>query len=181
MPLESDGRPVYERATARVVVLDHDNRALLINEVDPEAPGRTSYWLTPGGGIDPGESPREAAVRELYEEIGLRAQPDDLRGPIAKRTVVHAFSDRILVQPETFFVTRTATVDIAPNGLTELERRVLLGHRWWSVSDLRQTNDMIWPAGLVNLVIAYDSPSAWPVSLSTAQESTVPVATPDNS
>jgi 8-oxo-dGTP pyrophosphatase MutT (NUDIX family) len=175
MPLESDGRPVYERPTARVVVLDPDNRALLINEVDPAAPGRPSYWLTPGGGIETGESPREAAVRELDEEIGLRISADDLRGPIAKRTVIHGFSDRILVQPETFFVVRTHSLEVTPNGLTAIEKQVLLGHKWWSASDLRETAAMIWPAGLVTLVIAHDSPSAWPVSLSTAQESTVPV------
>ncbi|MER6010822.1 NUDIX hydrolase [Streptomyces bluensis] len=29
-------------------------------------------WLLPGGGIEPGESAREAAVREAYEETGCR-------------------------------------------------------------------------------------------------------------
>lgn len=176
MPLESDGRPVYERATARVVVLDHNDRVLLINEIDHEAPEPVDYWLTPGGGIDPGESPRQAAARELDEEIGLHVAPEDLRGPIARRTVVHAWSDKIMVQPETFFVTQVDSLVVAPNGLTPEEQRVVIGHRWWSVGDLRGTNAMIWPTDLANLVIARTSPSAWPVSLSTTQESTVPVA-----
>lgn len=35
-------------------------------------------WTTPAGGCRPGESPTECAVRELWEETGLKAQPEDL-------------------------------------------------------------------------------------------------------
>ena len=38
-----------------------------------EAEGRGDWWQMPQGGIDPGEEPREAARRELYEETGMRS------------------------------------------------------------------------------------------------------------
>ncbi|WP_405865878.1 MULTISPECIES: NUDIX domain-containing protein [unclassified Streptomyces] len=31
-------------------------------------------WVPPGGKVDPGETPREAARRELFEETGVRAE-----------------------------------------------------------------------------------------------------------
>ena len=34
--------------------------------------------VAPGGKLEPGESPEQAAVRELAEEVGLRADPRDL-------------------------------------------------------------------------------------------------------
>jgi len=43
---------------------------------------RTSYrsgWTTPGGAIKRGETPVNAALREAFEEIGLRLRADDLR------------------------------------------------------------------------------------------------------
>jgi 8-oxo-dGTP pyrophosphatase MutT (NUDIX family) len=37
-------------------------------------------WALPGGRLDPGESPAEAALRELAEEIGLTLAPDAILG-----------------------------------------------------------------------------------------------------
>ena len=56
--------PRRERAT---VVLIRDGRVLLARD------GGSRYFNMPGGAIEPGESPAEAAARELLEETGLRA------------------------------------------------------------------------------------------------------------
>ena len=39
-------------------------------DTDPGVPG-SRWWVTPGGGVDPGESEEEAAVRELAEETDM--------------------------------------------------------------------------------------------------------------
>ena len=40
--------------------------------------GGATHWDIPKGGAEPGESPREAALRETTEETGLRLAPDEL-------------------------------------------------------------------------------------------------------
>ncbi|MGH1550071.1 NUDIX hydrolase [Leifsonia poae] len=39
-----------------------------------------SGWTLPGGGIDPGEDPADAVVREIAEETGYAAEAGDLLG-----------------------------------------------------------------------------------------------------
>jgi len=48
---------------------------LLVRRAYPPYAG---YWALPGGHIDPGEAPAEAAVRELDEETGLMLTPDTM-------------------------------------------------------------------------------------------------------
>ena len=51
---------------------DSDGRILLVR-MSPEK-AWTDGWVTPGGGGEPGESPREALLREISEETGIRVK-----------------------------------------------------------------------------------------------------------
>ena len=51
----------------RVVILDEDNRVLMLKQRHEEH----DIWMVPGGGIEKGEDARQAAIREVKEETGL--------------------------------------------------------------------------------------------------------------
>lgn len=53
-----------------LVVLIHNNKALILKR-SPNSFSHPNKWGFPGGGIDKGESPEQAAVRECEEEIGI--------------------------------------------------------------------------------------------------------------
>lgn len=55
-------------ATASAIVLDDAGRVLLIHH------NKVGRWLYPGGHIDPNEDPAQAALREVREETGIRAE-----------------------------------------------------------------------------------------------------------
>ncbi|WP_229051547.1 NUDIX domain-containing protein [Aeromicrobium sp. Leaf350] len=62
--------PVIEVVAA--VVVGPDDRTLLVRKRG------TSAFMNPGGKPEPGESHRQALVRELHEEIGLTVDPAEL-------------------------------------------------------------------------------------------------------
>lgn len=55
-------------AAAGVLFLDRDGRVMLVR------PTYKPYWDIPGGYLEPGESPRSACEREIFEELGIRAR-----------------------------------------------------------------------------------------------------------
>ena len=59
--------PFYRPAVG-IMLLNRDGRVFIGRRID--MPAGLAAWQMPQGGIDPGESPRAAALRELEEEVG---------------------------------------------------------------------------------------------------------------
>ncbi|MDP3976163.1 MAG: NUDIX domain-containing protein [bacterium] len=59
---------MYRPNVAAVVRRDSDGKYLVVHK-----PRKHHAWQFPQGGIDPGESPKQAVLRELEEELGTRA------------------------------------------------------------------------------------------------------------
>ena len=141
-----------DRPTARWLILNGQGRVLLFRFVYADGPlAGTTFWATPGGAVDPGETYEDAARRELFEETGLRVSDP---GPqVARRVVSFRLPDgRMARVDQRFFFLRIDAFDLSPDGWTEEERRVLAEHRWWSAEDIRAAPETIWPQDLADLV-----------------------------
>ncbi|MEZ4605663.1 MAG: NUDIX domain-containing protein [Deinococcales bacterium] len=54
------------------------NQEILLCRLSPSVEGFAGYWTLPGGGIDFGEDPTDAMIREVSEETGLTVQAKSL-------------------------------------------------------------------------------------------------------
>ncbi|WP_344442356.1 NUDIX hydrolase [Kitasatospora nipponensis] len=159
---------VRERKAARVLLLDRSDRLLLFRGFDPAEPERT-WWVAPGGGLDPGEDPRQAALRELREETGLTEAEVELGPVVAENLAVFSFDGRHYEQQQWFYLARTVRdrTHLDSSGCEPGERDQLTEARWWSVAELRGTTEQLYPQGLADLVagLLKDGPPVLPVRL----------------
>jgi 8-oxo-dGTP pyrophosphatase MutT (NUDIX family) len=148
-------RPL-QRDAARVLLLDPQDRVLLVAH-RPSA--RQRVWTAPGGGLRPGEDHLAAARRELREEIGIDAQV----GPwIWTRHEVFPYVDVWLEQDERWYLARTDAVDPST---APLDDPGLAAARWWTVAELRDTQEELAPAELAShlATLLRDGPPNTPI------------------
>ena len=137
-----------ERRAARVLLVDAEDRILLLCGGDPSAPERGTWWFTPGGGIDPGETPEQAATRELAEETGLRVGTDALGEAVHERTTRFRFGANDYPQDEQYFLLRVGTHEVDTTGADAVVDPGVTGHRWWTRDELRRTSERVFPEEL---------------------------------
>lgn len=149
--IHPDGREhVTHRETSRIIVKDRDGRFLLLLTHFDHGVGLPPRWITPGGGIDAGESVLDAAVRELREETGLVVAADALRQPIAEIPGWWDWADgeRFHSFVDHFFALTVDRFELDTSGWTESERHDVIDVRWWSLDEIDQEQPFLGPKGL---------------------------------
>jgi 8-oxo-dGTP pyrophosphatase MutT (NUDIX family) len=111
-------------ARVRILCRNGDGEILLLKWRDPDD-GHV-FWEPPGGGIEPGEEPPEAAVRELYEETGYTTALED-ESFLVDRDYV--FASRHHRHTEQFFLT-TVAGEPSPAAFSEQEVATFLDARF---------------------------------------------------
>ncbi len=128
----TQGEVPIPRHAARAILIDDANRVLLVRFEDADT-GET-WWGTPGGGLEPGETHEEAARREIGEETGLEGV---VLGPwIWSREHVFRVGGTLYHQYERYFVVRVPTFNPRTVRLEPDEARWFRDLRWWSSTEL---------------------------------------------
>jgi 8-oxo-dGTP pyrophosphatase MutT (NUDIX family) len=138
-----------DRPAARVICVDGSGRVLLMHWRDPV--GGQSLWEPPGGGIDPGETPLDAARRELTEETGLPGEAV-LDRWIPVRREFHWLGVHY-AKTERFYLARfEGTPEVGAESFTAEEDVTHLGSGWFSPAEMADLPDFLEPPDLPDVV-----------------------------
>lgn len=120
------------RVSARVLPVCPDGEVLLLQDQDPAYPG-VLRWGTIGGALDPGETHEQAAIRELYEETGLVADPEVLTPPFHRGTREFTWAGVRYRSDNTWFALPLACdVEVSFEHLVPEEVGNVLAWGWWA-------------------------------------------------
>lgn len=132
---------MLERSSVRIIVLNSADELLLIQMRAGCAGQKTPFWLTPGGGIEPGETFHQALYRELHEETGIvQAQVTEIIDPaVWYEEFVYERKGAPILFKQTFYMIRVdaPAVEIMANP-DEHEQQMICGFRWWNVESVQQ-------------------------------------------
>jgi ADP-ribose pyrophosphatase YjhB (NUDIX family) len=141
--------PFPERRAARVILLDPDDRVLLMRYDDAPPNGR--HWTTPGGGVEDGEEYRAAALRELAEETGWTDVA--LLDEVLRRSFAMEYAGRMVHQVERQYLARTDERGREISGVDAMHASDgIAAWRWWTLAELEATLEEIWPPDLASLI-----------------------------
>jgi 8-oxo-dGTP pyrophosphatase MutT (NUDIX family) len=154
-PVDPPADPLPEpmrRTAGRILLVDDQERVLLIHD-RTDVGATSSHWIAPGGGLEPGETPAEAAVREVYEETGLRVRLDPNAQAMYLERARYTFAGQYIDQLNHYYLVRVRSgLPVRPAANTDLEKVVALGHRWWPLGELESAAVVREPTAMVELI-----------------------------
>ena len=143
-------RPAHRRVS-RVVLLDENDRFLLLLTASPRLQIPVVRWLTPGGGVEDHESHAESAIRELFEETGLRV--DSVGEPIWSIEGQSIFNDgHVQSTYSEYFVVRTTSFELTNENWMDNEFVDITDVRWWTVEELQSSGEKYSPEPLLEVI-----------------------------
>jgi ADP-ribose pyrophosphatase YjhB (NUDIX family) len=134
------------RTRSQAIVVRQDRILMVKHTMD----GRDFYCL-PGGGVDPGETPEEAALRELLEEACVK-------GHVVQRTTVRLKPDRES-EVYSFWIEIPDTAEPEPGIDPELSaaEQSITGVSWMRLEELSALDQIyLWSSGLKSIPVFYE-------------------------
>jgi 8-oxo-dGTP pyrophosphatase MutT (NUDIX family) len=117
-PAAADTGPLKPAAVAIALVDTDGGAGFVLTRRAARLRAHSGQWALPGGRRDAGETPQQAALRELHEEIGLALDPGDVLGVLDDYPTRSGY----LITPVVVWVGQDARMQPNPDEVSSVHR-----------------------------------------------------------
>lgn len=136
--------------SVRILLINDQDKLLLMCADDPKTTSKDGtyhgkFWFPIGGQIEPGEELINTAIREIKEETGLEEQDVTFGPKVWFGEFVMIISGRMNKLKQQYIVAHTKKSEITLQYLTKKEKEVIKEAKWFSLLDINQSEEVIYP------------------------------------
>lgn len=128
------------RKSARAIVLNKQNQIFLFRYTFDFFAEKQSVWITPGGGLEEGESFEDALKRELFEEMGIELT-EPLPFVFYRTPLYELKSGETVRSEERFYLVYCDEESFSYGGWSESETRRMTAGKWWSIEEIKKSEE----------------------------------------
>ena len=139
------------RKSSRAIVLNRQNQIFLFRYTFDFFAEEESIWITPGGGLDEGESFEEALKRELFEEMGI-ALTESAPFVFYRNPLYKLQNGETVQSEERFYLVDCDDKTFSYDGWTESENKRMTAGKWWSLEEIRQSEEKFFSEDVVEIL-----------------------------
>ena len=141
------------RKSIKVILVNPRNEIVLVLVDDPRIVDENGkyngqFWNLVGGALEDGETPKEAALREIYEEIGIDANKIKFGHEVWHGEIVLQIAENETLIDQRFFVASTTVENFDQSHLTEDEKGKVKTVKWFALDDIKNSKETIYPKKL---------------------------------
>lgn len=141
------------RNSIKIILLNSKDEVLLLGTDDKSITNKDKsyngkFWQMIGGKIEDGEDVKSAATRELFEETGLIPDNVEFGNIVWKGDLTLIMSGIQTLIKQQFIVAKTKATKVTLNNLTPEEKPVAKSLKWFSINEIKNSNEIIYPVGL---------------------------------
>lgn len=150
---------VNDRISSRAIILDPSKSKVLLfrlynKNVISKGEAAKTLWITPGGGVEPGEDLLLSLERELEEELGILPYSYTVKGHLWRSTpkpMVYKNKPSMFIDNYFLIQLNYECDSFDFSKWTDEEKSVLTKLKWWDLDELRETFDLVVPPQLKTL------------------------------